>query len=82
MPGPLFLSRNAGSTRSGKEIGLARSSYTFEKRRKELAKKKRNEEKLERKRARKGPLTPENPVAVPEETQAVLGDAAGDASAA
>jgi hypothetical protein len=49
------------SIRPEKEIRLVRSSYNFEKRRKELAKKKKNEEKLERKRARKGGLTPETP---------------------
>jgi hypothetical protein len=44
-----------------KETPLARSSYTFEKRKKELARKKKNEEKLARKRAKKESPTPEGP---------------------
>jgi hypothetical protein len=44
-----------------KETPLARTSYTFEKRKKELARKKKNEEKLARKRARKESPTPESP---------------------
>jgi len=41
---------------------LARSNYQYEKRRKELAKKKKIEEKHERKLAKKNSQTPEVPV--------------------
>ena len=44
---------------------MARSSYQFEKRKKELAKKKKNEEKRERKLAKKSSQTEESPDSVP-----------------
>ena len=50
-----------------KEAILAKSHYSYEKRRREMAKKKKKEEKRERKEAKKNPPAEENAeVSVPE----------------
>jgi len=59
-----------------KETDVARTSYQYEKRRKELAKKKRNEEKGERKLAKKNPLTAEGPDSAPGEEESAQPDPA------
>ena len=50
---------------------MARNNYRFEKRRKELAKKKKKEEKRLRKLAKKGPQPDENAEPSPEESEDV-----------
>ena len=54
-----------------KETDVARTSYQYEKRKKELAKKKRNEEKRERKLAKKRPLSGEGPDSATSEEETV-----------
>jgi len=46
---------------------LAKPNYQFEKRQKDLAKKKKNEEKKQRKLDKKNPQSPENPEPSPGE---------------
>lgn len=60
-----------------KETDVARTSYQYEKRKKELAKKKRNEEKRERKLAKKRPLSGEGPDSAPSEEENLQSDEAG-----